>query len=127
MNSPVEDIFAFKGCCGIRAFDQNLEIHVKNRGDLPVEVPSYFDLRSLSESHRIDTLMPHGVRRIEPGETKAFYCYMDESRWEKARQIIFYDTNENTYPLDIVAQAPTNVKNPSPQSNPDIPKKLKVM
>ena len=97
MNSPVEDIFAFKGCCGIRAYDQNLEIHIENRGDFPVEVPSYFDLKSLSESHRIETLMPHGVRRIEPGETKAFYCYMDEKQWEKARQIIFYDTHENAY------------------------------
>jgi hypothetical protein len=114
MNSPVEDIFAFKGCCGIRTFDQNLEIHIENRGDLPVEVPSYFDMRGLSGSRRIDTLMPHGVLRIEPGEKKAFYCYMDESRWEKALQIIFYDNDENTYPVDISPSVSTNVKGPSP-------------
>ncbi|MCP4666455.1 MAG: hypothetical protein GY849_08805 [Deltaproteobacteria bacterium] len=101
MNSPVEEIFAFKGCCGIRAFDQNLEIHVENRGDHPVDVPSYFDLKSRSDSCRIDTLMPQGVQRIKPGETKAFYCQMDETQWKKARQIIFYDTRENAYLAEI--------------------------
>ena len=101
MNSPVEEIFSFKTCCGMKAFDQNLEIHLENRGTRPVEVPSYFDLKSPSGLHRIDTLMPHGVQQILPGETKAFYCYMDEGLGEKAQQMIFYDTQENTYPVEI--------------------------
>jgi hypothetical protein len=33
MNSSVEEIFAFKTCCGLRVFDQNLEI----QGLLPIE------------------------------------------------------------------------------------------
>ena len=61
-----------------------------------------FDLKGASGSHRIDTLMPNGVHRILPGERKAFYCYMDESRWEKARCLIFYDRQKNAYPVDIV-------------------------
>ena len=47
MNSGVEEIFAFKTCCGARAFDQNLEILIKNRGIDPVVVPSYCDLRGI--------------------------------------------------------------------------------
>jgi hypothetical protein len=101
MNSPVEEIFAFKTCCGVRAFDQNLEIHVTNRSDRMVEVPSYFDLTGDSGSERVDTLMPHGKQRIMPGETVGFYCLMDESRWKAARQMVFYDTEGNSYTADI--------------------------
>ena len=32
MNSAVEDILAFKTCCGLKMFDQNLEIHLTNQG-----------------------------------------------------------------------------------------------
>ena len=35
MNSAVEDILAFKTCCGLKVMDQNLEIHVKNSGIAP--------------------------------------------------------------------------------------------
>jgi len=101
MNSPVEDVFAFRTCCGAKVFDQNLEIQVTNRGDMPVEVPSYFDLIDEFGSHRVDTLMPHGVHRIEPGETKAFYCTMDENRWKAAQQVVLYDTRGNNYSTNV--------------------------
>ncbi len=41
MNSSVEEIFAFKTCCGMRVFDQNLEIQITNQKDYPVYVQSY--------------------------------------------------------------------------------------
>ena len=44
MNSSAEDILSFKTCCSLNAWDQNLEIHVKNIGNRTVVVPSYFDL-----------------------------------------------------------------------------------
>ncbi|MBW1681732.1 MAG: hypothetical protein JRF59_12855 [Deltaproteobacteria bacterium] len=101
MNSAVEEIFAFKVCCGPKAFDQNLEILITNEGDLPVEVQSRFDLRSGSQIHRFDTLMPHGLQRIEPGRVIAFYCNMDEVLWEKSEELIFYDREGNAYPARI--------------------------
>ena len=36
MNSSVEEIFAFKTCCGMRVFDQNLEILITNQNDYPI-------------------------------------------------------------------------------------------
>lgn len=101
MNTPVEEIFAFKTCCGVRAFDQNLEIHVTNRSDRILVVPSHFDLTGNSGSYRVDTLMPQGEQRITPGETIGFYCLMDETRWRKARQMVFYDTEGNSYTVAI--------------------------
>jgi len=101
MNSEVEDIFAFKTCCGARAFDQNLEIHLKNTGPGPVIVPSYFDLRGTWGNRRFTNLMPNGDQEISPGEIKAFYCMMDEMLWDKATELIFYDTEANAYAVAV--------------------------
>ena len=102
MNSSLEDILAFKTCCSIRLFDQNLEIHVTNQSQNPVTIPSFFDLKGDSGSYRVDYLMPHGEQLVKPGETMAFYCTMDEDRWNAAREGIFYDHQGNTYPFKIV-------------------------
>ena len=104
MNSAVEDIFAFKSCCGARAFDQNLEIHVKNVGKRPVVVPSYFDLQGTWGSRRINTLMPNGDQRILPDEIKAFYCTMDDALWREAREMVFYDSEANAYLVELQHQ-----------------------
>ncbi|MEE9420391.1 MAG: hypothetical protein V3W43_12980 [Desulfatiglandaceae bacterium] len=101
MNSSVEEIFAFKGCCGIRSIDQNLEIQLKNVGDRPVVVLSYFVLKGRSGSERIETLMPHGEQRIEPGDIKAFYCTMDDKQWGAAEELVFYDCGHNEYPVKL--------------------------
>jgi len=101
MNSAVEEIFAFKTCCGARAFDQNLEILIKNRGSHPVVVPSYCDLHGTRGTHRIATLMPNGDQQIRPGEVKAFYCMMDEVLWKEARELVFYDKEGNVYPVGV--------------------------
>jgi hypothetical protein len=106
MNSPIEDIFAFKTCCGPRVFDQNLEIHITNHSDRTVHIPSYFDLKDGSGLHRVDTLMPHGERRVGPGETIAFYCSMDEMQWKAAQKIVFYDTRGNAYAVKIAHGGP---------------------
>ena len=101
MNSAVEEIFAFKGCCGIRSIDQNLEIQLRNVGDRPVVVPSHFVLKGKSGSQRIENLMPHGEQRIAPGDIKAFYCYLDDAAWDAAEELIFYDSEEHEYPVKI--------------------------
>ena len=101
MNTSVEEIFDFKTCCGLRMFDQNLEIHVRNLGDSPVNVPGYFDLEGEHGSKRFDTLSPAGEHQIRPGEIMSFYCYMDESLWTKARRLVFYDSEGTDYEVGI--------------------------
>lgn len=101
MNSSAEEVLAFKTCCSLKAWDQNLEIQVRNNGGKPVIVPSYFDLEGGDGEKRIDTLMPNGEQRIEPGKFMSFYCFMDEQVWERAKRLIFFDTEGNTYPVDI--------------------------
>jgi hypothetical protein len=106
MNSAVEDILAFKTCCGLKMFDQNLEIHLTNQGPAPVRVPSYFDLETVGEAKRFENLMPPGEHLLRPGEIMAFYCTMDESLWDKARRLIFYDQEGNSYPVLISDRNP---------------------
>ena len=101
MNSAAEDILSFKTCCGLKMFDQNLEIHLINRGPSSVVVPSCFDLETSEGVRRFDHLMPSGDLRIEPGEIKAFYCSMDENLWDKAKKVVFYDRDGISYPVDI--------------------------
>jgi len=101
MNSAVEDIFAFKTCCGVRAFDQNLEFLITNQGKRLIRIPSYFDMEEQSGCHRVDTLLPHGEQAVAPGRTVAFYCAMDEDRWKKVQQVVFYDTEGNRYAVKI--------------------------
>jgi hypothetical protein len=103
MNSPMEDILAFRTCCSLKMFDQNLEIHVTNRGAGPVVMPSYFDIEGETGlRHRVDTLIPPGEHRIGAGEIIAFYCYMDETLWNRSRQVVFYDGVGTEYPVEIV-------------------------
>jgi len=101
MNSSVEEIFAFKTCCGMRVFDQNLEIQITNQNHYPVYVQSFFDLLDSSGVQRVETLMPHGTQRIASGETIAFYCTMDDSLWARAKKIVFHDTQGKEYSLRL--------------------------
>jgi hypothetical protein len=101
MNSTVEELFAFKTCCGLKMFDQNLEIHLTNRGQAPITVPSYFDLETPDGVRRFDCLMPPGDLRIEPAEIRAFYCCMDENLWAKVGKVVFYDREGNRYSVAI--------------------------
>jgi hypothetical protein len=107
MNSSVEDIFAFKTCCGMRVYDQNLEIQITNHGSRPVTVPSLLDLKVRSGLVRIENLMPHGDLVVEPGETKAFYCSMDEDRWLDAEDMILYDEMGNSYEVKAGRNSPS--------------------
>lgn len=101
MNSAVEDVLAFRTCCSLKVFDQNLEVHIKNSGDRDLKVPSYFDLTGEFGTRRVDTLLPHGEQALAPGQTIAFYCTMDEKQWEQAREMVFYDSRGNAYSTDI--------------------------
>ncbi len=100
MNSSSEDVLAFKTCCSLRVWDQNLEIRIKNRGSTAVVIPSYFDLETTDGTKRIETLMPNGDQRLEPGQFINFYCFMEEKDWEKATKITFYDKKGNPYSVD---------------------------
>ena len=104
MNTTTEEIFQFKGCCNLRYFDQNLEIHISNRGDRTIAVYSYFDLKSDLASRRFEAVMPHGIRHVQPGETIAFYCFMEDETWNRAKQILFYDTDGKSYSANISRQ-----------------------
>lgn len=101
MNSAVEDIFAFKTCCGLKVFDQNLEFLLTNRGPGPVTVCGFFDLKTPQGTKRFDCLLPAGDLRIEAGEVKAFYCSMDEHLWNQAEEAVFVDREGNRYPVPI--------------------------
>lgn len=101
MNSSVEEILGFKTCCGLKAFDRNLEILVRNIGSKPASVRGRFDLRGGYGTYRMDAVMPSGGVLVEPGDVKALYCYMDETLWEKSTQVILYDWNETAYHVDI--------------------------
>jgi hypothetical protein len=98
LNSTSEEVLAFKTCCGLKVFDQNVEIRVRNTSDHPVSVASYFDIEDEHGVTRVDTLLPHGVQVVQPGALCAFYCALDEARIQKARQLIFYDCDHNAYP-----------------------------
>ena len=91
MNTSAEEVLAFKTCCSLNMRDQNLEIHVTNRGERPATVQSRFELEGPQGTRRIDNLMPQGDRTVAPGETVAFYCYMDESVWNEATTAVFFD------------------------------------
>lgn len=102
MNSDVEEVLAFRTCCSLKLFDQNLEIHITNQGDQEVKLPSYFDLETPTETKRITTLIPSGEQVLPPGEMKAFYCFMDESLWDQARTMTFYDKSGNRYSVRVI-------------------------
>ena len=101
MNSCAEEILAFKTCCGLKMFEQNLEIHVDNRDTQPVVIYSYFDIEGDQGRKRITTLIPSGSQTIEPGEVKAFYTCMDETLWNSSHKLIFYDSHGREYPVFI--------------------------
>jgi hypothetical protein len=102
MNSAVEDVFNFKTGCCLRLFDQNLEIHLENRRQLPVIISSYFDLEAEDgDIRRIATLIPAGNQEIAPGDIKAFYCQMDEQLWSRSKVLTFYDDAGKSYHVKI--------------------------
>lgn len=101
MNSSVEDVLAFKTCCGLKMMDQNLEIHVHNAGYEAVEVPSAFELIGDFGKKKIEQLTPPGVLKIGPGETRAFYCQMDEELWDRANRLVWRDTDQQSYEVDL--------------------------
>ncbi|MFH1137609.1 MAG: hypothetical protein V1816_16185 [Pseudomonadota bacterium] len=100
MDSAALDVFAFK-CCGSRAYDWNLEIQLFNTFPHPVDVPSRFELEADDGLHRIETLAPHGVQTVPPAGSISFYCYLDESLWNKARRAVFFDVRGNRFALDL--------------------------
>jgi hypothetical protein len=101
MNSCAEDVLSFKSCCGLRMFEQNLEIHLENKGYEKVVMHGYFDLVGDFGQQRITTVAPPGDKVIEPEETIACYCYMDDQLWNRTQHIRFYDRDGTAYETDV--------------------------
>jgi hypothetical protein len=101
MNSNVEEVLAFKTCCGMKMFDQNLEFLVTNQGASSVTLSGFIDLMTPQGSQRINALMPPGEQNIPPGEVRAFYCSMMETLWRSVNQVVFYDTTGVSYPTQV--------------------------
>jgi len=89
MNSSIEEVLSFK-CCNLH--DQNCEIHLKNPGAEPIQVPNSCELIGEGAGYRIDTLYPGGTYTIAPGEMTACYCTLDEEVFTKYQLIVFTDT-----------------------------------
>ncbi|RLB78231.1 MAG: hypothetical protein DRH15_10320 [Deltaproteobacteria bacterium] len=101
MDSAAEDVLAFKTCCSLKVWDQNLEIHLTNTGEKETEVYSYFDLIGKNGAKRVENLMPNGKQRIKPGQTIAFYCYMDDREWGEAQKLVFYTTDNQKHVVEL--------------------------
>ncbi len=97
MNSSVEEIIGFK-CCSLQ--DQNLEIHLINKGDRPLEVLPGFVLSHGQEQKKITNVYPPGNVGVPPGEAAAIYCSMDEIVWDRFSRITFEDARgkAHTFP-----------------------------
>ena len=98
MNSSVEEVLAFK-CCNLP--DQNLEIHLHNRGGDSVVVHGFFQLENDTETIRVNNLFPFGDLEIPPYEITALYCYMDNAEWKRFHTITFFDVEGNGYSFPI--------------------------
>lgn len=107
MNSSAGDVFAFKTCCGLNAWDQNLEIRLTNQGREPIVAPSRMELLGPWGARSVDNLMPHGDRTIAPGETAGFYCTMDPEQWKRATALVFFDVQGNRYLKELSHPAAT--------------------
>ena len=105
IDSCVEEVLAFKTCCGVRACDQNLEFLLTNLGTATLVVPSRCQLLGPWGRQNLDHLMPHGSLRLAPGETRALYCSLDPQKWRQATQVVFEDMEGNTYPCPLEAKA----------------------
>ncbi len=94
MNSSVEEVLAFK-CCNLP--DQNLEIHVINKGNTSTSIQHYFILENEKETFRCDNLYPPWKQTIEPGSAVAYYCSFDPLLWDKYRFLTIFDCDGNPY------------------------------
>jgi len=101
MDSSAGDVFAFKTCCDLKVPDQNLEIQVRNVGDIEVVVRSRCELKGGGETMTIEYLMPHGEFALPPGDIKAFYCTMDAERWKRFKTLTMFDDRGNRYETSI--------------------------
>ena len=99
MDSEVEEVLSFKTCCSAQVMDPNLEIRVSNNGTKPVTVKSQFDLQTEDQTIHFPCLYPPGSQQIPPGETRAFYCQMEEAVWQAARKLTFQDSEGTRYPV----------------------------
>lgn len=94
MNSPMEEILAFK-CCSIP--NQNLEMHVRNRGDRSITITPRFVLENERNCWECAHLFPPWEQTLAPGEAAAYYCSMPPPLWEQFTAISIFDREGNAY------------------------------
>ncbi len=100
INSDVEEILSFR-CCNMHGL--NLELLIKNKGNLPIEIENHFILWSEKTSLRCENLYPPQPRKVGPCELVTFYTSMDERIWEQYQALSVYDTMGNEYRFPINA------------------------
>jgi len=84
------DILACK-CCGGALPDQNLEILIRNRGETPVAIQSWFQLEEGGEALLWEAVCPVGGRSIGPGEVAALYAGLDPAVLSRYRVLVLFD------------------------------------
>ncbi|MFP4476128.1 MAG: hypothetical protein ACLFOY_11275 [Desulfatibacillaceae bacterium] len=77
-DSSVEDVIGFK-CCNLP--DQNLELHVRNTGQVEVHVAGEVDFEDAAGKQHRYHLYPPWKQKVAPGAAAAFYCGMDEATY----------------------------------------------
>ncbi|MCK5783267.1 MAG: hypothetical protein KAH06_02390 [Desulfobacterales bacterium] len=99
MNSSMEDVLSCR-CAGIH--NQNLEIHVHNKGNDKIHIQNRFVFENNDEIFKCDNIFPPWSQSINPGCALAFYCSIDEQLWNSYTTITVFDGDNNNYifPID---------------------------
>jgi len=98
MNSCMEEVLSFK-CSNLH--DQNLEMHVLNKGDRPVAVHGHIVLENEEDILECNHLFPPWEQTVRPGQGAAFYCSMDPLVWEQYETLTIVDKEGNPYRFSI--------------------------
>lgn len=104
MNSCIEEVLAFK-CCNV--FDQNLEIHIQNRGNAPVAARPELLLENRETRVSITHLYPPRNQRIEPGDRVAYYCTLDSDYFYTFTKLTVFDEHGRPFSKAIEKPAET--------------------
>ena len=102
MNSDIEEILEFK-CCNL--LEMNLELIFQNIGEVPMAVPNGFILESNTEREVFNNIYPPWKQIMAPGEVASIYCSMDETVWDRYRDVIIADPQgtELSFPIPRVS------------------------
>ncbi len=98
INTPMEAVFAFK--C-LSSQDMNLEIRIRNDGDVAATMLSRCVFAGEKETMAVDYLYPAGPQIIAPGDAAAFYCFMDEEKFRAFDTVELFDAEGRSYSVGL--------------------------